>query len=84
MLDATAAWTLSAAWKVGLCANYYANSGFWPIDQTMVRAYVEYLLSGGFAAQIAYRYADFKESLSGGANNYHANIFELSFGYHWD
>ncbi len=84
MFDATAAWTLSAAWKVGLCANSYTNSGFWPIDQTMLRAYVEYVLRGGLSAQIAYRYAYFKESLSGGANNYHANIFEFSFGYRWD
>jgi hypothetical protein len=84
LLDVTAAWTLSADWKVGLYANSYKNSGFWPIDRTMIRAYVEYLLSGGFAAQIAYRYAHFTESLSGGANNYNANIFEFTFGYRWD
>ena len=84
LLDATVAWTLSPDWKAGLYANSYVNSGFWPIDRTMLRAYVEYLLSGGFAAQIAYRYAHFKENLSGGANNYNANIVELSFGYRWD
>ena len=84
LLDATASWTLSPDWKVGLYASSYENSGFWPIDRTMLRAYVEYLLSGGFAAQIAYRYAHFTESLSGGANNYNANIVEFSFGYRWD
>jgi hypothetical protein len=84
LLDANLAWTLAADWKVGLYANSYKNTGFWPIDRTMIRAYVEYLLSGGFAAQVAYRYANFKESLSGGANNYNANIVEFSFGYRWD
>jgi hypothetical protein len=84
LLDATASWTLSPDWKVGLSANSYKNSGFWPIDRTMLRAYVEYLLKGGFAAQVAYRYAHFTESLSGGANNYNANIVEFSFGYRWD
>jgi hypothetical protein len=84
LLDADAAWTMSAGWKLGLYANNYKNTGFWPVDRTMLRAYVEYLISGGFAAQLAYRYARFKESLSGGANNYNANIFEFTFGYRWD
>lgn len=84
LLDGLLSWTLSPDWKIGLSANNYVNSGFWPIDRTMLRAYVEYLLSGGFATQIAYRYVHFKESLSGGNNNYNANIVELSFGYRWD
>jgi hypothetical protein len=76
-------WDLNEQWNLGAYANFYKNSGFWEIKRTTFKAYVEYEFLMGMAAELAYRYVDFKEPMSG-FNDYKANIFEISFGYSWD
>jgi len=83
LLDASVAWTLSSNWKVGTYVNSYTNSGFWPIERTTLKGYVEYTFTGGFVSQLAYRWQNFKEK-DGGYNNYKAGILEFSFGYRWE
>jgi len=83
LLDASVAWTLSPNWRVGAYVNSYTNSGFWPLERTMLKGYVEYTFTGGFVSQVAYRWQNFKEK-DGGYNNYKAGILEFSFGYRWE
>jgi hypothetical protein len=82
LLDASVAYTLDQNWKIGAYVNSYQNSGFWPIDRTTLKAYIEYTFAGGYITQIGYRYFNFKEKDSG-YNDYKANILEFSFGYRW-
>jgi hypothetical protein len=72
LLDAAAGLTLDANWKVGAAINSYKNEGFWPLERTTLKAYVEYAFKGGFVSQLGYRYY-----------NYSAGILEISFGYRW-
>jgi hypothetical protein len=83
LLDASVSYALNPNWKVGGYVNSYKNSGFWPIERTMFKGYVEYAFTGGFVSQLAYRWYDFKEK-DGGYNNYKAGILEFSFGYCWE
>ena len=85
VLDATAGLTLDANWKLGASVNSYSNAGFWPLERTMLKAYVEYTFMGGFVSQLSYRYFDFKEKDTQLIihNNYTAGILEISFGYRW-
>lgn len=82
LIDAVASLNFTENWRLGGYANCYTNKGFWEISRKMVKAYLEYVFECGIAAQVGYRFADFKEKLSG-YNDYKANIFEFSFGYRW-
>jgi opacity protein-like surface antigen len=70
-------------WNIGGYANIYSNKGFWEIDRTTIKAYVEYVFTNGFATQVGYRYVNFEEKDSG-FNDYTASILEVSFGYRWE
>jgi hypothetical protein len=85
LLDASVRLNLDASWKIGATAFSYQNSGFWPLEQLNLRAFVEYTFMGGFVSQLAYRYYDFKETDTELIirNNYSAGILEISFGYRW-
>ena len=83
LLDASVAYTLNPNWKFGAYVNSYKNSGFWPIERTMFKGYIEYTFTGGFVSQLAYRWYNFKEK-DGGYNDYKAGILEFSFGYRWE
>ncbi|MCX6575809.1 MAG: hypothetical protein NTV82_05385 [Candidatus Aminicenantes bacterium] len=83
LLDASFSYVLDKGWKVGAYVNSYTNSGYWPIDRTMLKGYLEYTFPGGYITQIGYRYVNFKEKDSG-FNDYKANILEFSFGYRWE
>lgn len=85
ILDAMLTLSLSRGWSLGASANSYKNSGTWPIERTMFRAYVEYTFLGGFVSQVNYRYFNFKEKdgVLTIKNNYSAGILEVSFGYRW-
>ena len=85
LLDATVGLALDANWKLGATAFSYQNSGFWPLEQLTLKAYLEYSFLGGFVSQLAYRYYNFKETDTELLiqNNYSAGILELSFGYRW-
>jgi len=85
LLDASVGFTFDANWKAGAYINSYTNAGFWPIERTMFKGYVEYTFMGGFVGQLGYRYYNFKET-DGTLiikNNYSACILEISFGYRW-
>ena len=85
LLDASVGFTFDANWKAGAYINSYKNTGFWPIERTMFKAYVEHTFMGGFVGQVGYRYHNFKET-DGTLiikNNYSACILEISFGYRW-
>jgi len=85
ILDATVGLSLGKDWRLGATASSYANSGTWPVERTMVKAFAEYTFLGGFVSQINYRYYNFKETdqVLTLKNNYSAGIFEVSFGYRW-
>ena len=85
VLDAMLALSLSGGWSLGASANSYKNSGTWPIERTMFRAFAEYTFLGGFVSQVSYRYFNFKEKdrVLILKNNYSAGILEVSFGYRW-
>ena len=80
--DFNLSWDFTENWKLGAYVNSYTNRGFWEIDRQMLKGYVEFLLPLGFSTEVAYRYVNFKEEMSG-MNDYKANIFEFSFGYEW-
>lgn len=82
LFDASLSCDLSESWKIGGWVNYYSNTGSYDVRRTMIKLYLEYVLAGGYTAQVGYRFADFKEPVLG-FNNYQANIFEFSFGYRW-
>lgn len=81
--DASFDYALEKNWKVRAYFNSYKNSGFWPLDRTNLKAYLEYTFSAGYVTQIGYRYVNFKEKDSG-FNDYKASILEFSFGYRWE
>lgn len=85
ILDASFGYVFSPEWKAGASVNSYTNSGTWPIERTMFKAYVEYTFLGGFVSQLNYRYFNFKETdgVLKIKNNYSAGILEISFGYRW-
>jgi len=82
LLDLSANLTLMEGLSAGAYFNSYKNTGFWEIQRTMLKGYVEYMFDSGIVAQLAYRYVNFEEADSG-LNDYKANILELSFGYRW-
>jgi len=82
LLDGSLTLMLSQNWNIGTYANYYINSGFWEISRTMLKTYLEYLFTTGYVAQLGYRYINFEEEAAP-ANDYAANIIEISFGYRW-
>ena len=82
LLDASLSANLANNWRLGGYANFYWNKGFWEIDRSTIKGYVEYTFDNGLITQLGYRYVNFEESLSG-FNDYSANIFEISFGYLW-
>jgi hypothetical protein len=82
LLDASASADIDDNWTLGGYANIYWNRGFWEIDRTTIKAYVEYNFEMGLITQLGYRYVNFEEKTSG-FNDYTANIFEISFGYRW-
>jgi len=85
LLDASVGFSPGQNWKLGATINSYKNSGFWPIERLMLKAYVEYTFMGGFVSRLGYRAYDFKEkdSVMIIKNNYKAGILEVSFGYRW-
>lgn len=76
-------WDLNEQWSFGATANIYKNSGFWEISRTTFKAYIELAFLMELVTELAYRYVDYEEPLSG-LNDYKTNIFEISFGYRWD
>jgi hypothetical protein len=82
ILDANLSFELSQALRAGGYALLYNNSGSYEVGRTTLKLYLEYNFFGGYVAQVGYRYVNFFEDLVG-ANDYKANIFELSFGYRW-
>jgi hypothetical protein len=82
IFDASVMAEASELARVGAYVNFYQNSGFWEIDRTMLKAYLQYDLPIGIFTELALRYIDFEEELSG-LNDYSATIFELNFGYRW-
>lgn len=83
LIDGSLSLKVGEQWSIGSYANIYSNKGFWEISRTMLKAYVEYVFTNGFATQVGYRYVDFQEKASG-FNDYTANIVEVSFGYRWE
>lgn len=83
LLDASLSYNLGESWKIGGYVNSYSNTGFWEISRTTLKGYLEYSFSGGFIAQIGYRFVDFDEK-SSNKNDYKANILEVSFGHRWE
>ncbi len=85
VLDASAGLSLGKDWRIGAAVNSYKNTGTWPLERTMLKAFVEYTFLGGFVSQINYRYYNFKEkdAVLILHNNYSAGILEVSFGYRW-
>jgi len=81
LIDGHASLKLSDNISVGGYFNNYTNRGFWKIDRTMLKSYLEYIMKTGLVFQIAYRSVNFKETAKD--NDYKANIFEFSFGYRW-
>ena len=82
LLDLSASLSLMDGLSAGAYFNSYKNTGFWEIQRTMLKGYVEYMFESGIVAQLAYRYVNFEEADSG-HNDYKANILEISFGYRW-
>jgi hypothetical protein len=82
LIDGSASFAMSDNLHAGAYLNLYNNKGFWEIKRTMFKGYIEYAFANGVVGQIGYRSVDFKEKLSG-ANDYKANIIEISFGYRW-
>jgi hypothetical protein len=82
LVDASISADLAENWALGGYANIYWNRGFWEIDRTTLKTYVEYTFEMGLIAQVGYRYVNFEEKTSG-FNDYSANILEISFGYRW-
>lgn len=82
LFDVSFSWAFRPAWRAGAYLNSYKNTGFWPVERTMVKASVEHTFGGGFVGQFGYRYVDFKEKDS--KVGYKANILEFSFGYRWE
>jgi len=82
LFDASVSWAFRPGWRVGAYLNSYRNTGFWPIERTIVKAALEHTFGGGFVGQFGYRLVDFKEKDS--KVDYTANILEFSFGYRWE
>ena len=82
LLDGSAYFHFSDNWSLGAYFNSYSNKGFWEIQRTTFKGFLEHVFENGLVGQIAYRYVDFKEEESG-FNDYTANIVEISFGYRW-
>ena len=81
LIDAHASFKLSENMSAGAYFNNYTNRGFWKIDRTMFKGYLEYVMTTGLVFQIALRSVNFKETAKD--NDYKANIIEFSFGYRW-
>ena len=82
LIDLSLALKLDESTSIGAYANLYSNKGFWELNRTMIKAYVEHVFVNGFVAQIGYRYVDFSEKQAVD-NDYSAGIFEVAFGYRW-
>ncbi len=81
LIDGSLSLAITEDFNVGLYYNNYKNEGFWEISRTMLKGYVEYTLTNGLIASVGYRSVDYEGN--SGAENYKANIIELSFGYRW-
>ena len=82
LIDGNLLFRLNENWNIGAYANFYSNTGFWEISRTMFKTYLEYLFNAGYVAQLGYRYINFEENAAP-ANDYTANLIEISFGYRW-
>jgi len=83
LLDVLLSYDFDKNWTLGGYANYFSNAGSWEIRRTTLKAYVQYVFTAGYVAQVGYRYVDYLEKVFG-SNDYTANIFEFSFGYRWN
>ncbi len=81
LVDGSLSIAISENFNVGFYYNNYKNEGFWKIQRTMLKGYVEYTFNNGLIASVGYKSIDYEDNVS--TNNYKANIFELSFGYRW-
>lgn len=81
LLDGSASFAISDNFHIRAYYNNYKNEGFWDISRTMFKGYVEYTFANGIIASLGYRSIKYEDNTS--ANNYDANILELSFGYRW-
>ena len=81
LFDGSASFAISDNFHIGGYYNSYKNEGFWEIQRTMLKGYVEYSFNNGIIASVGYRSVDYEDNVS--SNNYKASIFELSFGYRW-
>jgi hypothetical protein len=82
LLDVSLSWKAAEGWNIGAYMNSYKNTGFWEIDRTMLKAYIEHVFPNGLVGNVGFRYAKFAEA-SAPTNDYSANIVELAFGYRW-
>jgi len=81
LFDGSVSFDISDNFHIGAYYNNYKNEGFWEIQRTMLKGYVEYSFTNGIIASVGYRSIDYEDNVS--TNNYKANIFEVSFGYRW-
>ena len=81
LIDGSVSFAISDSIHLGAYYNSYKNEGFWEINRTIFKGYVDYTFNNGIAASVGYRLVDYEDNAS--ANNYKANIIELSFGYRW-
>ncbi len=81
LVDGSLSIAISEDFDVGFYYNNYKNEGFWEIQRSMLKGYVEYSFNNGLIASVGYRSVDYEGN--SGAESYKANIFELSFGYRW-
>ncbi len=81
LFDGSISFAITDDFNLGSYYNNYKNEGFWEINRTLFKGYVDYTFSNGLAASIGYRFVDYKGN--SGADTYKANIIEVSFGYQW-
>lgn len=81
LVDGSVSIAVSEDFNVGLYYNNYKNEGFWEIQRSMLKGYVEYSFNNGLIASVGLRSVDYEGN--SGAESYKANIFEFSFGYRW-
>jgi len=81
LFDGSVSIAISEDFNVGFYYNSYKNEGFWEIQRSMLKGYVEYSFNNGLIASVGLRSVDYEGN--SGVESYKANIFELSFGYRW-
>lgn len=81
LIDGSVSLAISEDFHIGAYYNSYKNEGFWEIQRSTLKGYVEYSFNNGLIASVGYRSIDYEGNSS--AETYKANIIEFSFGYRW-